>query len=627
MLQRLGICFVLLGFLFFSACTPKEKARRIPIQDFFGNPVKTAYQLSPDGKHLSFLKPDKNRLNIFVQDIDGKNVQQITHLYDKNVGLYCWAGNDRLVFSPDIRSGAYLYSIDVNGKNQKKLFSDEKLSLKFINLKNIHNNNLLIALNKRDSTVFDSYRINVKTGELKLLQINPGNIFQWFADDSGDIRMALASDGVNETLLFRENTSNAFKPVVTNNFKTKIKPVAFCGKNRLCIYAISNMGRDKAALVKFNCATGKETATVFSHKDVDVSGSEYSYKKRKLIFAHYETWKVERHYLDSASSVVYKSLQKLLPGSEVLIMDEDSSGANFIVRTVSDKAQGSYYLYQPLNSKLSKLSDINPAIKPDEMCSMQPIAFRNRNAELINGYLTIPLGADPVKLPVIVLPHGGPNDRNSWGYSSEVQFFANRGFAVFQVNYRGSNGYGKRFWISGFKNWGKVIQDDITDGVQWLIKEGIADKKRIGIYGSGFGGFSALNALCYQSDLYACGASQAGYVNLFTYLKAVPPYYKPILQMYYEMVGNPETDIDNLREASPVFHANKIKVPVFIAQDAKDPRVNVDETNQFVKELRKRKIPVTYIVKEGDKYTLRNPENRLEYYTRLEEFFEKHLSK
>lgn len=626
MLRHFGICLLLLMLSVFTSCKQEQEARKIPLEDFFRNPDKTNFQLSPDGKQYAFLKPYKNRLNIFVQDLDGKNIKQVTRLTSRNVGSYCWANDKSLIFFPDSRSGAFLYSVDKEGRTIKELFANEKLNIKLINWKNISNNELVLGLNKRDSTVFDAYKLNLTSGALKLVEENPGNIFQWFTDGEGNIRMALASDGVNETLLFREYANLPFKPVVTNNFKTKIKPVAFCDNDRTCIYAISNIKRDKSALVQFDCSLGKETRELYSHDDVDVGDAEYSYKKRKLISVGFETWKRERFYLDSAASAIYRTLQKLLPNTEIIIADQDIAGSKLIVRTFTDRTQGAYYLYQPHLKQLNKLAEINPSIKAEEMCQMQPISFRNREGSVIQGYLTLPLNKEPVNLPVIVIPHGGPTDRNSWGYSSEVQFLANRGFAVFQLNFRGSGGYGKQFWISGFKKWGTFVQDDISDGVNWLIKEGIADPKRIGIYGSGFGGFSALSGLSKHPELYACGASQSGYINLFTYLKAVPPYYKPTLQMYYEMIGNPETDIDYLREASPVFHAVKIKAPVFIAQDSKDPRVKVNETNQFVKELRKRNIPVTYIVKETEKYTLRNPENRYEYYTKLEKFFEKYLS-
>ncbi len=626
MLRHFGICLLLMVLGLFTHCKQETVARKIPLEDFFRNPEKTNFQLSPDGQQIAYLKPYKNRLNIFVQDVRGKNVRQLTNLTDRNVGFYCWANNSSLLFSPDSRSGAFLYSVDKEGKAVKELFADEKLNIKLINWRNIVSNELVLGLNKRDSTVFDAYKLNLSSGALKLLEVNPGNIFQWFTDGEGNIRMALASDGVNETLLFREYSDSPFKPVVTNNFKTKIKPVAFCDNDRTCIYAITNIKRDRSALVQFDCSLGKETKELYSHADVDVNDAEYSYKKRKLISVGYETWKRERYYLDNAASSIYKELQKLLPNTETIIADQDTAGSKLVIRTFTDRTQGAYYLYEPSAKKLNKLTEINPSIKAEEMCQMQAISFRNREGNIIRGYLTLPLRKDPVNLPVIVIPHGGPTDRNSWGYSSEIQFLANRGFAVFQLNFRGSGGYGKQFWISGFKKWGTLVQDDITDGVQWLIKEGIADSKRVGIYGAGFGGFSALNGLARHPDLYACGAAQSGYINLFTYLKAVPPYYKPTLQMYYEMIGNPETDIDYLREASPVFHADKIKAPVFIAQDSKDPRVKVNETNQFVKELRKRNIPVTYLVKETEKYTLRNPENRYEYYTKLERFFEKYLS-
>ncbi len=223
------------------------------------------------------------------------------------------------------------------------------------------------------------------------------------------------------------------------------------------------------------------------------------------------------------------------------------------------------------------------------------------------------------------MPHGGPDSRNSWGYNSEVQFLANRGYAVFQVNYRGSKGYGKKFWIAGFKQWGGEMQNDITDGVRWLISQKVADPTRIGIYGSSFGGYSALHGLCFRPSLYKCGASYSGLTNLFTYLKDIPPYYRPYLQMYYETVGNPEVDADYFRAVSPVFHTDKIRSPVLIAQGARDPRVNMNETNQFVKELKKRKVPVTYILKEDEGHFFKNAENKLEFYRELEKFLDKNL--
>ena len=346
-----------------------------------------------------------------------------------------------------------------------------------------------------------------------------------------------------------------------------------------------------------------------------------------MIFAGFDTWKKERYFLDEDTKAMYKRLAILLPDTEIKITDQDSVESKFIIRTFTDRNPGSFYLYTRSDNHLLKLADVNSLLNESEMAPMKPLSYKTRDGLTINGYLTLPLGKPERNLPVVVLPHGGPSTRNSWGYNAEVQFLANRGFAVFQANFRGSTGYGKAFWIAGFKEWGGKIQDDITDGTKWLITKGIADPDRIGIYGSSFGGFSALHGLCFNPGLYKCGASYSGLTNLFTYLKGIPPYYKPYQQMYFEMVGNPETDADYFRNTSPVFHTNRIEVPVLIAQGTKDPRVNVNETNQFVKELKKKNIQVTYILKEDESHYFRNPENRIEFYEQLEKFLESNLNK
>ncbi|MEJ6980789.1 prolyl oligopeptidase family serine peptidase [Pedobacter sp. P351] len=620
-----------IGLFLLAACSYERTAKKIPIEDFFRNPVKTSFKISPDGRYISYQQPYKNRMNIFVQSIDGKNVTRITDETQYNTTFYCWANNNELLFMNDNgkEKSSHLYAVNRAGKNFRGLLPVDSVRVRLINSDNIINDQLLIALNKRDSTIFDAYRLNIREGKLTLAEKNPGNIIQWFADEYGMLRMALASDGVNETLLFRNSEKESFRPVITNNFKNKITPVGFCKKIKSRIYALSNLNRDKTALVEFDCITGKETKIIVSHPDVDISEAAYSTSSHKLLFAGFETWKKDRIYLNDSVKAVYKHLENLLPNNEIRVADRDLNEQQFVIRTFTDKTPGAFYHYSVRNKKLVKLSDINPTIPEDQMCSMKPVSFRSRDGLIINGYLTLPLGYKAKKLPLIVIPHGGggPWSRNSWGFSSEVQFLANRGYAVFQVNFRGSKGYGKKFWIAGFKKWGTDIQNDITDGVNWLIAEGIADKKKIGIYGFGFGGYSALHALSFQPDLYACGASQSGFLNLFAYIKAVPPHYKPTLQMYYEMVGNPEKEMDELRAVSPVFHANKIKAPLLIAQDIKDSRVNVNETNQFVKELKKRKVPITYITKEGRDYNFRNAEMRVEFFNELEKFFSANLKK
>ncbi len=616
-------------FLFISiSCSGDKSVSRIPIKNFFSVPIKTLFLVSPDGKYISYLKPDNNKIHIYVETWDGKNTTQLTCDVNRNISSYLWVNNNQIIYLKDESDGENqgLYAVKSDGTNKRELLSFKNTNIKLITSGPVQNDNVLVALNKRDSTVFDAYRLNIETGKLSLLVKNPGNITQWYSDPSGNLRMAIASDGVNETLLYRNSEAKRFNPVLTNNFKSSISPIGF-SKDNTCIYALSNQNRDKMALVELDCVTGKEHRTIYSNSDVDVSEAVYSQNKGKLIYAGFETWKKRRYYLDDSVKAMYSRLEELLPNSEIKVTGSDLAERKFIIRTYTDRNPGSYYLYTLKDNKLVKLSDVNNTLNVDDMAEMEPVHYKTRDNVIVNGYLTLPKGKSARNLPVVIMPHGSAYSRNSWGYNAEVQFLANRGYAVFQVNFRGSKGYGKKFWIAGFKEWGGKMQNDITDGVRWLISKKIADSTRIGIYGSSFGGFSALHGLCFQPELYKCGASYSGLTNLFTYLKDIPPYYRPYQQMYYETVGNPVADADYFRAASPVFHTDRIRVPVLIAQGSRDPRVNMNETNQFVKELKKRKVPVTYILKEGEGHYFRKPENKLEFYWELEKFLDKNLNR
>ena len=256
---------------------------------------------------------------------------------------------------------------------------------------------------------------------------------------------------------------------------------------------------------------------------------------------------------------------------------------------------------------------------------MKPVTYTSRDGLKINGYLTLPKGKPAKNLPVIVNPHGGPWARDSWGFNPEVQFLANRGFAVFQMNFRGSTGYGRTFWEKSFKQWGRAMQDDITDGVQWLVKEGIADPRRVGIYGGSYGGYATLSGVTFTPDLYAAAVDYVGVANLFTFMKTIPPYWAPFLKMMQEMVGDPEKDKDLLTASSPVFHVDRIKTPLFVAQGANDPRVNKNESDQMVEALRKRGVEIQYMVKDNEGHGFHNEENRYDFYGAMEGFFTKHL--
>jgi dipeptidyl aminopeptidase/acylaminoacyl peptidase len=626
MLNRLSVLFYA-AIMTLLCCCNRQQVRQIPISDFFKNPEKSFFKLSPDGKYMSYLKPYKGRQNLFIQSLaDGKE-KMATSFEDYSVRNYSWTYNNQIVLLQDVISiDQYkMYALDVPELKLRDILTLDKGRINILSNRNKGEPDVVtISMNKRDPENFDIFKLNVKTGVLKPYLINPGNITEWFPDDDGKIRLVKSSDGVDETILFRASDNAPFKPIIRNNFINRVQPIAFTGERNI-FYALSNVGRDKSALVEIDAKTGKEQKVVFGCEKADIIKVDYSRDKHHLDLAGCEEEKPTKHFLNADIEHLYDTLYRQLPGNEVNIVGRDSAEEKFIVFTYTDRNPGTYYLYERGKGKLTNLGNINSSIKPGELCAMQPISFRARDGLLINGYLTLPQGSKASDLPVVVMPHDGPWRRDTWGYSDEAQFLANRGYAVFQVNYRGSTGYGKAFYSAGFKQAGGKIQDDITDGVNWLISKKIANPKKIAIFGNGFGGFCALTGVSFHPELYNCAVVQSGLINFFTYIKDVPPYLKPRLQMTYEIIGNPEKDAEQLRAISPVFHTDKINAPLIIFQGAKDETANISELNQFVRELKKKGVPVNYYLKQNERKVFRNEHNRMEMYTEIEKFLDNNM--
>jgi dipeptidyl aminopeptidase/acylaminoacyl peptidase len=626
MLKHLRIfLFVLMAAL--GAC--KQHARQIAIIDFFKTPEKVAYRISPDGKYLSYLKPFKDKQNIFIQSLADGKVQMATSFADYPVrGDYYWTYNNEIVFFQDnIASDEIkMFALDISTLKTSLIISQKKVRIAILGRDRAEPDIITVRMNQRDPANFDIYRLNIKTGELKPYLINPGNITQWYPDANGKIRLVKVSDGVDESILYRPNDNTPFKRIIANNFKTSVRPIAFTGEKNY-FYALSNVDRDKSALVEINAEDGKERKVVFADDNADIQSSDYSKNTHKIELLSWDAAKPQTHYLDPDIKSIYDKLNTELKGNEVNITDRDSAENKFIVFTYTDRNPGSYYLFERTSGKLTKLGDINPDLKQDELCTMQPISYKASDGLVINGYLTLPLGPKTTNLPVVVMPHDGPFQRTGWGYNPEVQFLANRGYAVFQVNYRGSTGFGKAFHSAGFKEVGGKIQQDITDGVNWLIGNKTADPNKIAIFGGGFGGFSALYGVSFHPKLYNCAIVQHGLINFFTYIKDAPPFFKPMVQMTYERVGNPETDAGQFRAISPVFNTDKIHAPLLIFQGARDDRANISELNQFVRELKKQNgsDKVKYFLKPMERTTFRSQANRTEMYTEIEKFLDDNM--
>ncbi len=440
------------------------------------------------------------------------------------------------------------------------------------------------------------------------------------------MRLAFVTDGVNQTLLYRETEEDEFAEVITTNFKQTLAPIFFEFDNGSVIYALSNLDRDKTAVVKYDLKEKKELEELFIHPDVDISGISYSKKRKVPTTISYTIDKLEREFLDDVTKNIFSKLESKIRNDELYITSSNKEEDKILVYAGNDRTRGKYFHYNVNTEELTELAELSPWLNSNYMAHMKPISYKSRDGLTIPGYLTLPLGVEAKNLPVIINPHGGPWARDRWGYNPEIQFLANRGYAVLQMNFRGSTGYGNKFWESSFKKWGQTMQDDVTDGVNWLIEKGIADPKRIAIYGGSYGGYATLQGIVREPDLYAAAVDYVGVSNLFTFLNTIPPYWEPYRKMLYEMVGDPATaDSTMMRENSPVYNADKIKTPLFVAQGANDPRVSINESDQMVEALKNRGIIVEYMVKDNEGHGFGNEENRFDFYRAMEKFLAEHL--
>lgn len=609
---------------------PDLKVRQIPLEDFFKNPEKTRYQISPDGKYYSYFAPYESRMNIFIQEIGKDSAVRLTSETDRDIMGYFWKNPTRILYLKDTGGDENwrLYGVNVDGSDLRCFTDFPGVRTEIISEMESFPTEVIIGMNKRNPEVFDAYRLNVETGELKMIAENPGNIQSWYTDHAGKLRAASAIvDGINTQLLYRDKETDAFKPVLTTSFKESLTPQFFTFDNKY-LYATSNLNRDKSVAVIFDPATGKEMEILYENLENDVDYLAYSEKRKVLTAAIYESWKRERYFFDEETKILFERLKKDLGAYEINITSSTKEEDKFIIRTYSDRSLGAYYIYDKTSDQLTKIAEVSPWIKEEEMASMNPVEYKARDGETIHGYLTLPAGftmETAKNLPVVVNPHGGPWARDSWGFNPEIQFLANRGYAVLQPNFRGSTGYGKKFWEISFKQWGLTMQDDVTDGTKWLIEQGIADKDAIAIYGGSYGGYATLQGMVREPDLYAAGVDYVGVSNLFTFMKTIPPYWKPFLEMMYEMVGNPVGDSVQFVQTSPALNADKIVAPLFVAQGANDPRVNKAESDQMVEALKKRGVVVEYMVKDNEGHGFHNEENRFEFYRAMEKFLGTHL--
>lgn len=617
--------FFVLVLTTFSRCG-QEKEQPIAIEDFFVKPERVAFKVSPDGKSIAYIGIDNHCRNIFILNIDNPDSsKQLTYQSNMNVQYYFWATPDSIVYSlnQSPKDSLRLYAVDIHTGGTSYLIPPSQHELRWVSPVTAINGKLLVQMNNRDSTVFDLYRLPLNGSGAELVDKNTHKMSLWMPSLDGQVRLAISSDSVEDKVWFREDEKSPFRNVLQTDFVSKIIPLGPSKNGASSFYALSSIGKDKLGLVLFDFKTGQKSV-LEEHKNADLNGEGYSFQRGEMVYTSVTENRKKTGFKNNELKSIYNIIREKYTDFNVDIVDFDKDFNLVVFRAYTDVNPGQYFYYSSKTGKIKELLTVNPKLQNQKFSAMKPISFDSRDGKAITGFLTLPL-VEQDKYPVVVLVHDGPNHRDLWGFNQEVQFLANRGYAVFQVNYRGSIGFGKEFVKAGFKQWGGEIQNDISDGVTWLIHQGIADKDRIAIMGTGFGGYSALYAACFNPSLYKCAISSSGYTNLFTYLKEIPPYYKQYLELYYKIIGDPTREFELFKATSPLFHAEKIKMPILMFQGGRDQYNSITDVNQFVQKVKNNggNIRYTYFEDEGRRF--RNEENTVLYYQQIEEFLKHNL--
>lgn len=633
-----------LSFLLSSAVNASTK--KIPLEDFFKNPTYSQLKLSPDGKYLAGLTDLLDRRNLIVMETGNPaNYEVLTGFKKQNVGGFFWANNERIVFTMDSSNGREALGLYTVERGKKKIKLVELLGAEFtsrgaISARVVHQlpedpNHIIVSYNRRYIKAPDLYKVALdskwnskqkRNGSMELIAKNPGNVQDWVLDHNGEVRVAVSVDELTGKFLYKNQGEEKFRTLMEFNiFDEQISPLGFDFDNKT-MYVASNIGRDRSAIYKFDPVTGKLGEMVYGHDEVDVSNLIMSKKRKKLLGVGYLADYPERVYFDEEERQLQANFDKIFKGKRVSTASMSKDESKRVLIAYNDNDPGTYYLYDAIKKKISPLAKPMGWLKPDDLVPMKPFRFQSRDNLTLRGYITLPKDSDGKNLPLIINPHGGPYGvRDNWGFNAEVQFLANRGYAVAQINFRGSGGYGRKFEQAGYNGkWGAEMQHDITDTVKYLIKEGIADPKRVCIYGASYGGYATMAGLTFTPELYQCGVNNVGVTDVGLLFDTLPKHWENARKALEARIGDPE-DKALMKRMSPLAHVEKIQAPVFIIHGKRDIRVKYKHATLLKDRLDNLDKPYEWLVKSKEGHGFRKVENKIEMYTQLEKFFARYL--
>jgi dipeptidyl aminopeptidase/acylaminoacyl peptidase len=610
----------------------------LPLEDFFKDPSFDEILVSPSGKQVAALSKWKEHLNLYVIDVKTKRPTQLTGLDAMDVTDVRWVGDDRLIFTArdDGFETGGLFAIDADGKNSRALGRSIKQQVnegshvfrqtRLLGRYGESTDEILVLSNERHEYDYDVYRMNVHTGVKKMVARNPGHIQEWIADGSGAVRAGFGAEGRDQFLIHREKADGDWREISRWDFeKGTIKPLAFDQSNQL-LYVLSSLGRDTAAICLYDPATGKIVRELFADSIYDMADVIISRVDHSLLGYRYFGEKPEFVWTDPSMNKFQTLVDQELPGTKNIFYSLSRDHTWVVIAAISDRDPGTFHILNTRNLTMEKLVSRMEGIKPAQMAEMKSIQYQARDGMTIHGYLTLPAGKDAHNLPLIVNPHGGPWVRDEWGFNPEVQFLASRGYAVLQMNFRGSTGYGRKLLQAGYGQWGLSMQDDITDGVRWVIGQGLANPKRVAIYGASYGGYATMAGLAFTPELYCCGINYVGVTDIELLLKTIPDAWEATRAQMEAMTGNAKSDRERLRATSPLLNADRIRVPVFFAYGEMDDRVDMKHATKLASKLKDNHVPIEWMVRSDEGHGYRHWKNKIEFYQTAAKFLADNLA-
>jgi acetyl esterase/lipase len=471
--------------------------------------------------------------------------------------------------------------------------------------------------------------MNLKTGKMTVEVANPGWVRRWVIDRHRVVRAGVARQGLTTTVLLRDVASGTFAPVHTHQADAPgWLPIAFDGDDRT-LFVASNIDRDTTAIFRYDTETRTLGELVHSDPVYDVDNVIWDEAKKKIVGVAIAAERPRVHWLDAETAALHARIDKSLPDTANRLLHAAPDGSRRLISARSDRDPGVYYLFDSATKKIEELAVLKPGIDPDQMAPMKPVTFRARDSLTIHAYLTLPVGRAAKKLPLVIHPHGGPfGVRDDWGFNPEVQFYANRGYAVLQVNYRGSEGYGEKFARTGWKQWGLAMQDDLSDAVKWAVADGVADATRVVIAGASYGGYAAMAGLAFTPELYCAGINYVGVVDIDELIPAGDGMTKTNLHWYSTRIGDRDNAADQkrFRATSPVYFADRIVAPVLMAYGKNDPRVRISQGHDMEAALKKAGKTYEMVIEEKEGHGFRKEELSIAHYTRIDAFLKKYVS-